>query len=884
MIRKYVVRAVARRNFGAYFRSPTGYVFIAVFILLAAVLAFWPDGFWANNLDNLDVLNRFFPYLLLFFVPAIAMSTWADERKQGTDELLLTLPATDLELVLGKYLAAVGIYAASLLFSLTYIFVLVYLGSPDYGVVLGTYLGYFFLGAALLSISMFSSLLTSSTTVAFILGALFCVVPIFLGSASTVIPWKRPAGWLEGLGVDDAFAEFTSGVVSIRSIVYFVSLTVLWLYLNLMLLSRRHTQRADLWLHRAARALSILVIAISLGVLTGRAGVRADVTQERLHSLAPATRDVIRRIDSSRPVVVQAFVSPVVPTEYVETRTALLALLRDMTSLSGGGIQVQIVDTEPASAQAREADERFGIKEHSVSIRDEGESTGEEIFMGVAFTCAGEEVVIPFIEAHAPIEYELTRSIGTVSGLKRRKVGIASTDAKMLGGFDFQSMSSQGEWGIVTELRKQYEVVQVSVDQPVTEKLDCLIVGMPSSLTQPQMDNLLAYLRQGNAALLFDDPWPEFSRGQLAPDAPKPGPGGRNNMFGGPPPGEPKGDLYRFMDGIGLRWPSELIVGDHWNHHRQMQDLPNEIVFIGPGSGNREAFNPNEPTSAKLQEMAFLFPGFIEPRSDLSSIAFTPLLSTSFQSASIPRSQVITRNPFGMGYSLNPRRNYIPGGKPLTLAARVEGTFPPPPHPPTPPEKPAKVKLIFVADLDCISDLFFRLRASRDRDLDFDNIAFVLNSVDGLVGDDSYIELRKRRPKLRTLSAVEELDKKHVQKASDDEKKAEDDAKKELEEAKKRLDDAVEEIKKRTDVDLSTKQNMVVEVEEQEKRRFEMKEKEINDKKKGAIKRSETDKKEAVKSIRKNIKILAVLLPPIPAILVALIIFVQRVAQPKRAA
>ncbi|HXX92841.1 MAG TPA: Gldg family protein, partial [Planctomycetota bacterium] len=605
----------------------------------------------------------------------------------------------------------------------------------------------------------------------------------------------------------------------------------------------------------------------------------------------------LRKLDPARPVVVQAYVSPVVPTEYVETRTTLLGLLRDMASMSGGGVQVQIVDTEPATLQAREADERFGIKEHPIAVREEGESTGDEIFMGVAFTCAGEEVVLPFVEARSPVEYELTRSIGTVSGLKRRKVGIASTDAKMMGGFDFQSMSSQGEWGIVSELRKQYEIVQVALDQPIAEKdkPDCLIVGMPSSLTQPQMDNLLAYLRQGNPALLFDDPWPEFSRGQLSPDSPKPGPGGRGNMFGGAPPGEPKGDLYRLMDGIGLRWPSELIVGDHWNHHRQMQELPNEIVFAGPGSGNREAFNPLEPASAKLQEMAFLFPGFIEPRSDLSGISFTPLVSTSLLASSLPRSLVIQRNPFGMGYSLNPRRNYMPGGKPLALAARVEGTFPAPaplapvatpgqPPPALPEGKAARVKLIFVADLDCISDLFFRLRASRERDLDFDNITFVLNCVDGLVGDDSYIELRKRRPKLRTLSAVEELEKKHVQKAADDEKKAEDDAKKELDEAKKRLDDAVEEIKKRTDVDLSTKQNMVVEVEELEKRRFEMKEKEINDKKKAAIKHTETDKKEAVKAIRKNIKVLAVLLPPISAILVALIIFVQRAAQPKRAA
>ena len=881
MIRKHVVLAVARRNFGAYFRSPTGYVFIAVFVILSAALAFWPDTFWVNNLDNLEVLNKYFPFLLLFFVPAVAMSTWADERRQGTDELLLTLPARDMELVLGKYLATVGIYGVALLFSFTYVFVLIYLGSPDYGVVVGTYLGYFFLGASLLSVAMVASLLTSSLPVAFILGAIMCAVLIFVGMAGAILPGK--GDWLEGLGVENGFADFTAGILSLQAILYFVSVAVVFLYFNLVLIGRRHARQHRVWIHSWARVLSLLVIAISLGVLCGRAGARVDVTQERLHSLARATRDVINRIDAARPVYIQAFISPEVPTEYVETRTSLLQLLRNIAAMGGERIQLQVVDTEPFTSQARDAEERFGIKSRPIRMTDEGEAGGEEIFMGVAFTCSGEEVVIPFIEQNSLVEYEVTRSIGTASGLKRRKVGVADTDAKVFGSFDFQSMSSQGEWQILTELRKQYEVGRVALDQPITDKYDCLLVPMPSSLTQPQMDNLLHYLRQGNPGLLFDDPWPEFSRGQLAPDAPKPSPGGRGAMFG-QPPSEPKGDLMKLVDGLGLRWPSDDLVGDVWNPHRRLQYLPRDVVFIGPGSGNREAFNPSDPVTAGLQEMAFIIPGHIEPRTDLANIKFTPLLSATKQSSTLRRSTVVQRSPFGMGGGLNPRRVYYPGvDSVMTLAARVEGTFAPAAGA-KPEEKPASVKLIYVADLDCISDMFFEIRREGVKDLSFDNVTFVLNSVDSLVGDASYIDLRKRRPRHRTLTAVENLTKAHVQKEADDTKKAEDDAKKELEEATKRRDAAVEEIKKRTDVDTSTKMNMVAEVEEEEKRRFEMKEKEINDKKNAAIKRSLTDKREAVKQIRKNIKVLAVLLPPIPAVLVALIIFFQRATQPKRSA
>ena len=234
---------IFRREFRTYFYSPIAYVFSIIFIILNSGLYMF-HFFFFGNADMRAFFSSLPLTLGLIFIPAVSMRLWSEEHKLGTVELLLTLPMKTEHIVLGKFFASFLFYLVALAGTLVIPIVLLILGKPDFGPIIGGYFGAILLGAFFLAVGIFISSFFSDQIVSLIITSLTCGFLALIG-------WQYVPmvidGWISGLGeflysyvgVTRHFNDIERGVVDIKSIVYFLSFTALFLYLNAKSLERR---------------------------------------------------------------------------------------------------------------------------------------------------------------------------------------------------------------------------------------------------------------------------------------------------------------------------------------------------------------------------------------------------------------------------------------------------------------------------------------------------------------------------------------------------------------------------------------------------------------------------------------------------------------------
>jgi ABC-2 type transport system permease protein len=920
----HVLKSIFKRDFVSYFSSPTGYVFICVFVVLSALATFWPPEFFSNNLANLDQLSQWLPFIMLVFIPAITMSIWAEERRQGTDELLLTIPASDFDVVLGKYLAAVAIFTVSLLFSAFSIFlVFLYgLGSPDFGLFVSTYVGYWFIGMSMISIGMVASFVTSNLTVGFILGMLLNLPLALFGVADWIIKDPNLAQSIRRWSALEQFHDFQRGVLSLGGMVYFVMIAVVMLYLSMILIGQRHWQAREqgraLTPHFIIRTLSLGALAVGLTAYAhSHNGLRIDISTEQLSSLSPDTLKLLtelRENEKANTIKIDAYVSRQVPTEYTETQLNLVSALQEIQALGGGKIQVELHKIDSYGPEAVLAEKTYGITPQQIVVTKGNAQSRDELFLAAAITSGLDKIIIPFFGKGIPVEYELIRSIITVSEPNRLKLGVINTGIPLVD----STGSHQRDWPLISELRKQYDVSEVSPAQPIEDHYDVLLAVQPSMLEQQPMDHLVDAIRSGTHTVILEDPYPHFYPPQYAVGTAEPKQQDpRMSMFGGGQPPPPKGDISQLWRLLGVRtYPTEVVWQEYMPDRSVGSIADPQWVFIDHGNGAIQPFNPENPISSGLNQLLLLYPGSLAPVDD-SPLTFEQLAVTGEASGTVEISALSRRAPNIHVYGRRLTH------EPYVLAAQIHGTLPAEDlldlkessmedtslgdtslgdkgGEPTDDksqknadtadkEDPAdrvdanqgagpEINVALITDIDWIIPDFFAIRQSGDNQFltATQNVTFILNTIDVLAGEDRFVEIRKRTRMHRTLTKIDEATLEHRDKALEQENEFVADIKQEIDDAQQAFEKKVADVQKREGLSANARQQLLQRVQLREQDKLTAQIQALEAERSRKVKQIQYQLEQEVRSEQDQSKLYAILVPPILPLLLALYVFFGR--------
>lgn len=891
--------AVMRRQLWSLLGNPLGYVFILAFVLAAGatLFLFQGDKYFARNIADLGPLLSVMPLFLVVLLPALAMGAWATEREQGTEELLLTMPLSIVDALLGKYLAVVAYFTIAMACSLSNIIVLAWLGTPDWGLVFANYAGWWFAGLAFAALGLLASVLVAIPAIAFVVGSLFCGIAVWAASG---IDW---------------FDAFNRGVVPLGNVCAALALVIAALGTATLLLSSRRwrpSSTGQVW----AQVLSLLFgLALLANLARGsvKFGVDADVTNEGLASISKTGTDILGQV--SEPVAITAFISSELPSELAlkgkEVVDKLKALERAKPSLITVVIKRPKDALDPLGAMASR---EFNLKPRKQVVDTVAGKENADVFLGAAVTSGGNTQLIDYFDPGLSVEYELIRAVRSVAATKKKVLGIASTDLDINGGFDYQSGQMAQSWEIVNEWKKQYEVRAVNLDSPVAAEVDVLVVPQPSTMTQPQIERLHDYIWNGRPALLLEDPLPYFSaatgRMDLIPGQPKKG----GNPMAGPDAGggPQKGNIQALYRGLGLDFDLGTVLWSDYNPSHEFRGLiPPNFVWT---SRDQNGVTSTSNVMTGINSLLIPFPGQIltakdKPAALTVTPLFTPTPSVTWGRDLI--SDMVQPGMFGGGPQLKEPKHNFSGDRanPAPMAVEVSGTMAsayPVADPnakapakddkapaPAEPEKktgvasPKPVHVIVIADVDFVNNEFFSFYRNTGGRFNEDSLKFLLNlrnvqlaanSVDALFDDKAFLELRNRRPERRPLKKLED----QLLTTQDALRKADQTATVEAESAskaaQKSFDDELAKIDARTDIDENAKAHEKAMVQVREQRKLDLAVTAVNEAKEARMRDAKFDQRMAIDGYRDRVKWLAIGVPAAVLALLVLVVFLRKIA------
>lgn len=386
-----MIWTVAKKELRGYFNSAVAVIFLAAFLAVTFYTFFWHEKFFARGLADLRPLFNWMPILLIILVSALAMRMWADERRAGTLEILLTLPVPRWKLVLGKFVAGLLLIAVGLALTLELPITVAKMGNLDTGPVIGGYLAALLLSGAYLAIGMCVSTATDNQIVAFVGTAALCAVAYAVGA----VGFTGDVGQFLGTGV--RFESVARGVVDMRDLAYYGSIMAIGIALNVLLLglpTRGKGKRARA--RRFGELLGVgLVIANAVALNLWLAPVtraRIDLTETGAYSLSSSTKSILKGLDE--PLVIRAYLSEKTHPVIQPLIPQLRDLLEEYRIAGGERIRVEIVDPIGKADDMRDAKERYDIKPRALEFATDTGGSVVNAYFAIAIVYGDQHVVL----------------------------------------------------------------------------------------------------------------------------------------------------------------------------------------------------------------------------------------------------------------------------------------------------------------------------------------------------------------------------------------------------------------------------------------------------------------------------------------------------------
>ena len=745
--------SVFKREFKSYFDSPVAYVFLTAFLVLAGFLTFVVAAFYERRQADLSYFFFWHPWVYLLLVPAATMGLWADERRNGTAELLLTLPVTAWEALVGKFFAAWAFMGAALALTFPVAATAGYLGSPDWGAVVCGYIGSFLLAGASAAIGLFASTLSRSSVVGFVtsLGMVFALLIVgFDPVVGALASWGVPTAITDGIASLSLLTHFESlrrGVVDLADVGYYAGAIVFFIAAAKTVTDGRRGASKGL-----AGLVAIAAIAIAADAIVARMVLRADLTAENLYTLSPGSKAVLGKLDKD--VSVKYYFSSSAAEMPMELKTysqEVSNLLKEYVRAAGGRLVLEEYDPKPDS-DAEEWAQRYGVEPQTVN------PFGSPVYFGVVAVCGDAVETLGALSPRmqSTLEYDLTRLVTRVAWPERPVVGVMTSLDGVLAGQQNPMMMMQRQapqgWAVFTELAKDYDVRSVPTDaEAIEDDVKTLVLLHAADLSDKTLWAIDQFVLRGGRLIACTDP---MSLKQLMSQQNRQMPG-----MGGDSPST----LGKLFDawGVGFdvsRVTTDLAAATRLGNGRN--GVEEEPAFLSLDADNMDK---SDILVSRLTQVMLPFAGaFTFDQSKAPDLKFTPVMKTSKE-----RSSSVEKMSLMMGSGSS--RQAVPDGESRTVAARLDGLFktayPKGPDGTNDVSKAlseGKGSVMLFADSDFLADDFcvrvLRTPFGNVAQPMNDNLALFSNVIEQFAGREELIGVRTRGASNRPFDVVDKLE------------------------------------------------------------------------------------------------------------------------------